>query len=111
MPIYNLHHTGYVSRIETIEADNPDAAMDAAQDGNVSLCHQCTREWEPEGDSEITSVTDETGEIVWEPEPARPLPTREQVRDALNSRLSSDSESELDALIDAVMATMNGGGS
>lgn len=71
MPTYYVHHTGYVSHVEEVEADTPEAALEASEGALVSLCHQCSREWDAGGDPEITAVSDETGETVWEAEPAR----------------------------------------
>jgi hypothetical protein len=120
MPVYHLHHTGYVSHVETVEADTPEAAIDASEEGWVSLCHQCTREWDSAGDPEITSVTDETGEIVWEPErePARaPLPTQEQISEAILAAWIVQTELGVQAtpvehsraLAGGVMKLLNGG--
>lgn len=94
MPEYNVHHTGYVSHVETVEADSPEQAIELSEVGNVSLCHQCTREWDSAGDVEVFAVTDSSGEYVWEQEPApqplvvdrEALPTADRIAQALFER-------------------------
>jgi hypothetical protein len=78
---YNVHHTGYVSHVETVEADSPEEAIELSEVGSVSLCHQCTREWDSAGDPDIFNVTDAAGEVVWEQEAApQPVFDREALR-------------------------------
>jgi hypothetical protein len=112
VPEYNVHHTGYVSHVETVEADSPEEAIAAAQEGWVSLCHQCTREWDSAGDSEVFTVTDAAGETVWEQAPApQPVVDREAVRAVIRTHISVNFgtfNGVIDACTDAVLALLNG---
>jgi hypothetical protein len=97
MPVYHLHHTGYVSHVETIEAASPEEALAASQGGTVSLCHQCTREWDSAGDPEVLSITDEAGETVWQGEPYETLRARETTVDTVLAELAHIAEASKDA--------------
>jgi len=69
MPEFTVHMTMVVSTGVTVEADNPDAAIDAAYNSREmpgTMGHQAfgdasvdESEWEP------ASVSDATGEEVW----------------------------------------------
>jgi hypothetical protein len=118
VPEYNVHFTGYVSHVETVEADTPEEAIDAAETGSVQLCHQCTQDWDSAGDVEVLVVSDASGEHVWEQEPLAPQPVvdREALRKAITGlfvesdagqhRLSADDASTIAA---TVVALINGG--
>ena len=87
MPEYNVHHTGYVSHVETVEASSPEEAIEQSETGSVSLCHQCTQDWDSAGDVEVFSVTDADGETVWSVDEAPPLDVT-RVQAALEDFLS-----------------------
>lgn len=121
MTTYYINHIGYVSQVEEVEADSPEAALDASQGAIVQLCNYCNREWDSAGDTEIGSISDENGETVWEAEPPRPpLPTRDQIIAALagaeGRTLTDKSPGYLQQIeetfgfrADAVMELLNGG--
>ena len=110
MPEYNVHWTGYVSHVETVEADSAEEAMDAAQEGWVSLCNQCTREWDSAGDPEVFTVTDADGNTAWEANPVRPLPTREQIDKLVSDWFRATLQPIVrDHLADAIEALFTGG--
>lgn len=117
MPEYNVHHTGYVSHVETVEADSPEEAIASSEVGSVSLCHQCSREWDSGGDPEVFTVTDADGETVWEQAPApQPVVDREALVALLVQHkvftwmpMSTKKLDEgLGDLADAVLALING---
>jgi hypothetical protein len=111
---FHIHHVGYVSNIETVEAETVDEAIEASQVGAVSLCHQCTDEWDAGGDPDIYEVTDADGKIVWS-QPQTEV-DRETVLKLLRHHGVTSGRSytrqELsryrDELADAVLALLNG---
>jgi hypothetical protein len=68
---YRVHLTGYQSAAITVDAEDPDAALDEAlNEGIPGICAQCSgwsqRWWREEGDEWTPeSVTTADGEEVW----------------------------------------------
>jgi hypothetical protein len=90
---YFVHHTGYVSHVEEVEANSPEEAIDASEVGHVQMCSQCSSEWDSAGDPDVFSVSDENGETVWENYPeARALPTLGELKDSIRTALGGDTE-------------------
>ncbi len=70
MPEYTVTFTAETSAVVTVNADDPDDAIERATEHLPgSLCHQCAgyrREYSrDEGDFEPVTVVDESGDEVW----------------------------------------------
>lgn len=67
MSEYKVWFTQSASTAMTVEAEDPDAAIDAAYDHGLpsGLCHRCACEFDMSGDWEPDVVEDSGGNEVW----------------------------------------------
>lgn len=77
MSEYTVNFTGYQSAGVTVEADSPEAAIEAAlHEGVPGICAQCSgwgQRWYRDDETEWTpeSVGDDDGNTVWQRESER----------------------------------------
>lgn len=64
MPTFRVYHIATISHIEEIDVETAEEAYDQAEEGHVTLCHHCTKEWEPDGDSDVYQVEDAEGNVL-----------------------------------------------
>jgi hypothetical protein len=70
MSNYIVHFVTGASTSVRVEADNPDDAIKkAANEVNVSICHQCADEFDLGDEWEPEVVTNEDGVAAWEHSP------------------------------------------
>ncbi len=63
---YTVHFTSTASTSVTLEAGDPEEAIDKAyEELHVFVCHQCAEEFDIAGEWEPYVVDDENGREVW----------------------------------------------